>query len=85
MKLVSYRIGDRESYGAVIGDLVIDLQTRLPKTYRTLRDVLSLDALDDVRRAVDGQTGDHAVTDISFLPVFTRSVQNPDADMTQDV
>ena len=74
MRLVSYRIGDRESYGAVTGDLVIDLRTRMPEACRTLRDVLSLDALGDVRRAAEGQTGDHAVADISFLPV----IPNPD-------
>ena len=44
MKLVSYRKDGRESYGAVVGDSVVDLQTRLPKTHRTIREVLRLNA-----------------------------------------
>ena len=74
MKLVSYRMADRESYGAVVGDSVVDLQTRLPKTHRTIRDVLRLNALDEVRLAIEGQTGDYSLSDISFLPV----IPNPD-------
>ena len=74
MKLVSYRMADRESYGAVVGDSVVDLQTRLPKTHRTLRDVLRLNALDEIRPALEGQTGDCSLSDISFLPV----IPNPD-------
>ena len=74
MKIVSYRVEDRETYGVVVDDSVVDLRKRLPPTHRTLRDVLTLNALDEVRNAAEGQTGDHSLDEITFLPVSP----NPD-------
>ena len=74
MKIVSYRVEDRETYGVVVDDSVVDLRKRLPPTHRTLRDVLTLNALDEVRNVAEGQTGDHSLDEITFLPV----IPNPD-------
>ncbi len=75
MKIASYRVGDRETYGVVKlnDDSVSDLRKVLPPTHRTLRDVLALNALDEVRN-VGRERKDYALDEITFLPV----IPNPD-------
>jgi 2-keto-4-pentenoate hydratase/2-oxohepta-3-ene-1,7-dioic acid hydratase in catechol pathway len=58
------------SFGVVTGERIVDLRSRLSERYETLRDVIAADALDEARRAADGQPGDHALADIVFLPVI---------------
>lgn len=70
MKIASYTIGGTESFGVVTGDRIVDLRKRLPARYATLRDVIAGGALDQARGAADGQAGDHALDDITFLPVI---------------
>ncbi len=75
MKIASYRVGDRETYGVVKlnDDSVSDLRKVLPPTHRTLRDVLALNALDEVRN-VGRERKDYVLDEITFLPV----IPNPD-------
>ena len=70
MKIASYSVDGDASFGVVTGDRIVDLRSRLPERYETLRDVIAADALDEARRAADGQPGDHALADIVFLPVI---------------
>lgn len=70
MKIASYNIDGAESFGVVTGDRVVDLRKRLPNRYRTLRDLIADDALAQAREAVDGEGGDHALANITFLPVI---------------
>lgn len=70
MKLLSFKIDGRESFGAVVGDEVVDLGRRFEGRFATIVDALKADALGELDRAVAGATGDHALADIEFLPVI---------------
>lgn len=71
MKLLSFIHQGRETWGAVVGDGVVDLGRALPQ-YATLADYIAagayLKAADDVKeRAIDAK-----LVDIIFLPVIPR-------------
>ena len=70
MKITSFSVDGNASFGVVTGERIVDLRSRLPERYETLRDVIAADALDEARRAAEGQPGDHALADITFLPVI---------------
>lgn len=74
MKLLSFRREGRKSYGVAVGDGVVDVGQRLGGRYGDLKAVLAADALDEVRRAVEGQAADAALESVEFLPV----IPNPD-------
>ena len=69
MKLASYSVGARSTFGVVAGDGIIDATRCLGGRFSTLRQVLAADALDEVRRVTTGQAPDHKLSDIKFLPV----------------
>lgn len=66
MKLVSYKSGDRTSYGAVVDGGIIDLAKRLP--HPTLRALLAAGGIDDARRAAEGQSADARLDGVVLLP-----------------
>lgn len=68
MKLASYNINGTSSYGIVTDDGVIDLKARLGDKLPTLRDLIAqgFDAIGDLA----GAAPDHALEDISLLPVI---------------
>ncbi len=71
MKLLSFVHQGRETWGAVVGDGVVDLGRALPQ-YATLADYIAtgayLQAADDVKgRAIDAK-----LADLTFLPVIPR-------------
>ncbi|HZO95231.1 MAG TPA: fumarylacetoacetate hydrolase family protein [Candidatus Baltobacteraceae bacterium] len=72
VKLVSYRLPGHDvraaRYGVVREAGVVDASTRLGARYASLRDVLDADALDELRRAVDGASPEHALDDVALLP-----------------
>lgn len=68
MKLASYRVRGRESYGAVVGEGVVDLKLRLAPHYETALDVLRGDALDKARAAVQGVRPDYRASEVEWLP-----------------
>jgi 2-keto-4-pentenoate hydratase/2-oxohepta-3-ene-1,7-dioic acid hydratase in catechol pathway len=70
MKLLTYRHGDHESWGAVdANDQVFDLGTRLGRPYPTLLAVLqNPGGLDEVASFIAGTTPDLALTDVEYLP-----------------
>jgi len=74
MKVLSYRWQGKDSYGVVAGDGVVDIGKRLGAKYRDLKAVLAAGALDELRRAAEGQKADAPLGGISFLPV----IANPD-------
>jgi 2-keto-4-pentenoate hydratase/2-oxohepta-3-ene-1,7-dioic acid hydratase in catechol pathway len=69
MKLASFSIGGKASYGVVVGDGVIDVGRRLGAGAPTLRALIAADAL---ARAADlaGGTPDHALSDVAFDAVI---------------
>ncbi|KAB2920086.1 MAG: fumarylacetoacetate hydrolase family protein [Hyphomicrobiaceae bacterium] len=67
MRLASYRVNGGDRYGAVVGNGIVDLGSRLPK-YATLRDLIAADALAEAKAAVRNATVDHALDAVTFLP-----------------
>lgn len=68
MKLASYRVRGRESYGAVVGDGVVDLKLRLGPRYETALDLLRDSALEKARAAAEGVRADYRLSEVEFLP-----------------
>ena len=67
MRLVSYKVGTREGFGAVAGDGVVDLGKRLGK-HPTLRALIAADALAEAQAAAHGAPPDHKLADVALLP-----------------
>jgi 2-keto-4-pentenoate hydratase/2-oxohepta-3-ene-1,7-dioic acid hydratase in catechol pathway len=67
MKLASFTISNRPSYGVVVGDGVVDLGQRLGERYADLRAALAADALGEVARAASTKP-DLALSDVRLLP-----------------
>ncbi|MBM3522240.1 MAG: fumarylacetoacetate hydrolase family protein [Alphaproteobacteria bacterium] len=71
MKLVTYKVGKAVSYGAVVGDGVVDLGKRLGKKYPTLRAALKAGKLAELKAtAAKAKKTDVALKKITFLPVI---------------
>jgi len=68
MKLASYKVRGRESFGAVVGEGVVDLKLRLGPHYETALDVLRDDALDKARAAAQGVRPDYPLSEVEWLP-----------------
>lgn len=72
MKLVSFRRGGAFKFGAVSGDGIIDLTTRLLGRYRNLREVLEPDGLEAAALAMAGQEPDFLLDRIELLAPVPR-------------
>jgi len=70
MKLTSYRVRDRASYGIVTGEGVIDAARHLGERYPTLRAALAGNALPELKKLAGSGEINHKLADISFLPVI---------------
>jgi 2-keto-4-pentenoate hydratase/2-oxohepta-3-ene-1,7-dioic acid hydratase in catechol pathway len=68
MKLASYRARGRESFGAVVGDGVVDLAPRLAARFASVLDLLRGGGLDAARQAATGARPDFPLGDLEFLP-----------------
>ncbi len=70
MKLLSFTQAGRDSWGAVVGDGVVDLGARLAGRYRRLRDAIEADASGDLAAAAAGAGADFRWSEIGFrLPL----------------
>jgi 5-carboxymethyl-2-hydroxymuconate isomerase len=67
MKLASYKIRGRTSFGAVIGEGIVDLRPRLSR-FPTLFDVLRAGALEDAKPAARGVRPDFQLAEAELLP-----------------
>jgi len=67
MKLASYRHGGRTSYGAVIGDGIVDLARLLPQ-HPSLLALLRAGALGAAEAAAEGARPDMTLADVNLLP-----------------
>ena len=70
MKLLSFTAAGRDSYGAVVGDGVVDLGARLGLRLPTLRQLIAADAFAEAAALVARGKADHALADIRFRPVI---------------
>jgi 2-keto-4-pentenoate hydratase/2-oxohepta-3-ene-1,7-dioic acid hydratase in catechol pathway len=69
MKLVSFRHGGREGFGALAGDGVIDLTgvSFYEANFTTLREVFAADVMDELAHTVSELEPDLGLSDIDFL------------------
>ena len=68
MKLASYKVRGRESYGAVVGEGVADLKLRLGAGYDGVLDLLRAGALDKANAAIRGARPDFPLREVELLP-----------------
>ena len=68
MKLVSFEANGRQSYGAVVGQGVVDLQRRLDPPCADLRGLLTAGGLARAAAAIAGASPDVALDRITYLP-----------------
>ena len=72
MKLASYRVRGRDSFGAVMGEGpgegVVDLKTRLAPQFTSVLDLLREGGLDIARDVVHGVRADFPLREVEFLP-----------------
>jgi 2-keto-4-pentenoate hydratase/2-oxohepta-3-ene-1,7-dioic acid hydratase in catechol pathway len=67
MRLTSYALRGRPSFGAVNGDGIVDLRPRLHK-FHNLTEVFRAQALDDAKAASDGVRPDMPLSAVELLP-----------------
>ena len=71
MKLVSFTASGHSSYGAVVGDSIVDLGRRLGDQYPTLRAAIAGGALAGAAAEVDRAAADVALSQVVLLPPIT--------------
>ena len=74
MKLASYIYKDRPTYGAVIGDRLFDLKSRLGDKADSLVQFIEQDLLGEAQKLIDGAGGDFAIGEVTFLPPVPKPV-----------
>jgi 2-keto-4-pentenoate hydratase/2-oxohepta-3-ene-1,7-dioic acid hydratase in catechol pathway len=68
MKLASFKVRGRDSFGAVVGEGVVDLKTRLAPKYSSVLDLLRRDGLDEARATIQGVRPDFQIAEIELMP-----------------
>jgi 2-keto-4-pentenoate hydratase/2-oxohepta-3-ene-1,7-dioic acid hydratase in catechol pathway len=67
MRLASYALRGRPSFGAVVGDGIIDLRPRLHR-FQSLTEVFRAKAVDQAKAAADGVRPDVPLAEVELLP-----------------
>jgi len=67
MRLASYALRGRPSFGAVVGEGIVDLRPRLHR-FQSLSEVFRAKALDQAKAASDGVRPDVPLTEVELLP-----------------
>jgi 2-keto-4-pentenoate hydratase/2-oxohepta-3-ene-1,7-dioic acid hydratase in catechol pathway len=67
MRLASYNLRGRPSFGAVVGDGIVDLRPRLNR-FTSLVEVFRAQALDQAEAAADGVRPDMPLSEVELLP-----------------
>jgi 2-keto-4-pentenoate hydratase/2-oxohepta-3-ene-1,7-dioic acid hydratase in catechol pathway len=70
MRLASYKMRGRPSFGAVVGDGVVDLRTRMSR-FGSLLDVFRAGALDEAKTMIGGVRPDLPLAEVELLPPLT--------------
>ena len=68
MKLMSFEVAGRRSFGAVAGRGVVDLGRRLGASCADLRALLAMDGLGRAADLAAGASADYALDEVVFLP-----------------
>ena len=74
MKLISYSVSGRNSYGAVVGNEVYDLGRRLGASCPTLRDAISAGVRSRIEGEIRGAKPDLNLSQLTLMP----PIPNPD-------
>lgn len=72
MRLASFEINGRASFGAVLTDGVVDLAPRLGSAFPELHAVLRQDGFSQVTRALEGAEPDFKLDQVRLLPPIAR-------------
>jgi 2-keto-4-pentenoate hydratase/2-oxohepta-3-ene-1,7-dioic acid hydratase in catechol pathway len=72
MKLASFRVDGRDSYGAVVGDEIIDLGSRLGGRHPDLKALIADGAIAEAAAEVKKGKPEHRLDTVTFLPVIGR-------------
>jgi 2-keto-4-pentenoate hydratase/2-oxohepta-3-ene-1,7-dioic acid hydratase in catechol pathway len=67
MRLASYNLRGRPSFGAVVGDGLVELRSRLSR-FTTLLEVFRANALDQAKAAAAGVRAEVPLTEVELLP-----------------
>jgi 2-keto-4-pentenoate hydratase/2-oxohepta-3-ene-1,7-dioic acid hydratase in catechol pathway len=70
MRLTSYNLRGRPGFGAVVGQGIIDLRSRLSR-FTTLLEVFRAQALDQAKAAIAGVRPDVPLAEVELLPPLT--------------
>jgi 2-keto-4-pentenoate hydratase/2-oxohepta-3-ene-1,7-dioic acid hydratase in catechol pathway len=68
MRLATYNVRGRTSFGVVAAEGVIDLRLRLAPRFNSVLDLLRNHALDEARAASEGVRTDYALSEVEWLP-----------------
>jgi len=68
MRLASYIAHGRTSFGAVVGDGVVDFRVRFGSRFATLVDLIRANAIEEARAALTGVRPDFPLSAIELLP-----------------
>src|ERR1700759_1940272 len=72
MKFATFSHGGKASYGAVVGDGIVDLGKKLGSKYPDLRSLLAGDGLAAAKAALAGASPDVKTADVTWLPVLSK-------------
>src|SRR5579872_625978 len=67
MKLASFKVRGRDSFGAVVGEGVVDLKTRLAPKFSSVLDLLRRDGLEEARAAIQGVRADFPLAEVELM------------------
>jgi 2-keto-4-pentenoate hydratase/2-oxohepta-3-ene-1,7-dioic acid hydratase in catechol pathway len=67
MRLASYNLRGRPSFGAVVGDGIVDLRARLSR-FATLLEVFRAQALDEAKAAIEGVRAEVPLAEVELQP-----------------
>src|SRR5579872_4292617 len=70
MRLLSFSVDGKDSFGAVSGDGVVTLNAKVGRP--SLAAALAADGVEALRRAAHGATPDRKLADVRFLPVIPQ-------------
>src|SRR5688572_28608976 len=68
MRLASYNIRGRTSFGVVVGEGIVDLRPRLAPRFSSVLDLIRADALAEADATVRGVRADFALSEAEMLP-----------------
>ncbi|WP_417514383.1 fumarylacetoacetate hydrolase family protein [Minwuia sp.] len=70
MRLMTFEAEGKTSFGIVEGEGVIDLGVAMDGKYDDLLSLIEADAMAEAAAAAKGRSADHALSDVTFLPVI---------------